>query len=249
MRPIATHAYLTIADDLRQQIVDGTLEPGAQLPPRPEIAARYGVVAATVGHATEVLVREGMLVSRPGVGLFVRPRPEVIRVVRSWYQRPGTGSPWRAAMAELGHVGGWESDSRPCASTPAVAERLGIEPGDEVMRTEYLYTLDDAPAFLAVSYEALARTLGTPITLPEAGPHAGAGVRDRFEVIGLKPTHSEEELYVRTLTQGEAARVGMQPGASILVTQRTYFRNTLRLETADIVFPPPIRPVYQIPVD
>jgi GntR family transcriptional regulator len=90
---------------------------------------------------------------------------------------------------------------------------------------------------------------GTPIMLPEAGPYAGAGVRDRMELIGLKPTHCTEENMARPLTRAEADRLGLTAGLPVLVVERTYFRGEQRLETANIVFPPYIHAVYEIPVD
>jgi GntR family transcriptional regulator len=240
---------MEIADELRRAIVDGSLAAGARIPPAAELAQIHSVARRTAERATEQLQREGLLVSRPGAGLFVRERPDVIRMVRSWYQRPGTGSPWRAAMAELGRAGDWECESTPTSATPAVAERLQIEVGAPVMRTRYLYTLDGDPAFLAVSWEPLDLTMGTPIVLPEDGPHAGAGVRDRMELIGRKPTHCREENLARGLTAEEGERLGLHAGLPVLVVERTYVHPSRPLETADIVFPPHIRAVYEIPVD
>jgi GntR family transcriptional regulator len=244
-----TPAYQRIADQIRQAIVDGRLAPGSKLTPASQLAADYGVVPATVREATNLLLREGLLTSHPGSGLFVREQPEIIRMVRSWYQNPGTGSPWRASMAELGRVGDWESESHAETATPAVAQRLGVQTGARVMVTRYLYTLDGAPAFLATSWEPLELTDGTEIMLPEAGPNAGRGVRDRMEIIGHKPTHCREENLARTLTGDEADRLQMHSGIAVLVVERTYYQDALPLETADVVFPPHIRAVYEIAVD
>lgn len=244
-----TPRYLEIADQLRQAIIDGALPAGSKVDSASQLAKRYGVVPATVREATTLLLREGLLTSTPGSGMFVREQPQVVRMVRSWYQHPGTGSPWRAAMADLGREGGWESATQVAHAVPAVAARLRIAAGDPVMRTRYLYTLDSAPAFLATSWEPLALTEGTPVMLPEAGPYAGRGVRDRMEIIGHKPTYSREENLARTLTADEAARLALHAGMSVLVVERTYMRDELPVETADIVFPPHIRAVYELPVD
>ena len=251
MRAIpATHVYQRIADDLRQAINDGTLAAGSQVKPASQLAAQYGVNPATVREATNLLQLEGLLVSLPGSGLFVREQPEVIRLVRSWYQHPGTGSPWRAAMAELGREGSWRHESAADTASPAVAQRLEVETGARVMRTRYLYTLDGQPAFLAVSWEPLeGLTLGTDIMLPEGGPYAGRGVRDRMDVIGLKPTWCREENLAHTLTGSEAEELGLHAGMAVLKVERTYLHPSRALETADIVFPPHIRAVYEIPVD
>lgn len=225
------------------------LPPGSKLKSAAQLADEYRVVPATVKNATDILQREGLVTSLPGSGLFVRHEPEVIRMVRSWYQNPGSGSPWRASMAELGHDGSWIHSSEVTDASPAVAARLLVDVGDQVMCTRYTYTLDGIPAFLATSWEPLSVTGDTAVMLPEAGPYAGAGVRDRMAAIGFKPTHCVEDNYARPLTRAEAERLGATAGLPVLVVERTYRRDRLCLETADIVFPPSIHAVYEIPVD
>jgi GntR family transcriptional regulator len=85
--------------------------------------------------------------------------------------------------------------------------------------------------------------------LPEGGPNAGRGVRDRFELIGKKPNYCREENLAHTLTEDEGTRLGLHAGMAVLKVERTYMHGELAIETADIVFPPHIRAVYEIPVD
>lgn len=250
MRAIpTTPAYQTIADDLREQIIDGRLAPGQRLPTQAELCERYDVASATAARAIQILLSEGFATSKPGAGVFVRPRPAVMRMVRSWYQRSGTGSPWRAEMAAVGRAGDWESDSRVLEALPAVAERLRIPVGARVMCTRYRFLLDGDPTYLSTSWEPLAITEGTPVMLPEAGPYAGAGVRDRMTAIGHAPTSCTEEVAPRTLTAGEAEKLGLYPGIAVLVVERTYYEGETPLETADIVLPPHYRAVYEIPLE
>jgi DNA-binding GntR family transcriptional regulator len=238
-----------IADDLRQQIIDGDLPPGTRLPTLKELRNRYHVAENTVFNATQLLIGEGLISGKAGAGYYVRPRPTVIRMVRSWYRdAAGKGSPWRADMATQGRNGSWEWQSKPTTATPAVAERLHIAAGDRVMRTAYTFTADGEAVFLSTSWEPMALTLGTEILLPEEGVHAGKGVADRMAVIGHAPTRVDEEIVPRTLTDAEAAKLKLHAGISIVVIQRTYYDGDLPLETADIVLPPHYRAVYQIPV-
>lgn len=249
MRPIADARYEQIADDLRRAIIDGTLPPGTKLPPMRELAATYGVSTRTIVEATRLLLGEGRLTSKQRGGIVVRARPGIVRLARSYYEgAAGKGSPWRADMAAQGRVGDWESHSEPVAATAAIAERLAIEPGARTMRTSYVFRADGEPVYLSTSWESLALTLGTPITLPEAGPHAGAGVQDRMTVIGHKPTRRQEEILPHTLTIAEADLLGLHPGTAAVMVQRTYYDGELPLETADILYPPHVRPVYEGPV-
>jgi len=70
-------AYLQIADDLRAQIRDGSLPPGAPLPSTTRLAAHYGVSLSVVKMAVGILRNEGLLVGQQGKGVFVREGDEV----------------------------------------------------------------------------------------------------------------------------------------------------------------------------
>ncbi|MBS2962583.1 GntR family transcriptional regulator [Actinocrinis puniceicyclus] len=250
MRPIAkTPRYALIADGLRQQIIDGTLAPGSQMPSLAELVERYRVSERTAYEATRILLNEGLTVSRPGAGSFVRSRPDVVRMVRHWYRdAAGKGSPWRAEMAAAGRHGSWIAESTPVPAPPAIAERLQVEPGERLMRTLYVFTADDAPTYLSTSWEPLAVTGGTQIMLPEKGAHSGKGVVDRFGVIGVRITRATEELVPRTLTIAEAEKLRLRAGISVIVIERTYYAGDTPVETANIVLPPSYHAVYEIPV-
>lgn len=250
MRPIAeTYAYQRIADDLRRQILGGTLAPGSQLPSLAELAAHYGVSDRTAYEATKVLAAEGLTLSRSGAPTLVRSLPAAIQLVRSWYRDAPAGSPWRAAMATQGRTGSWDAHSEPTDAPPGIANRLRIEVGDRVMCTEYVFLADGEPTYLSTSWEPLALTRGTPVLLPEQGPHAGLGVADRMALIGHPPTRAVEEIAPpRTLSGQEAAKLKLRAGIPVTVIERTYWQDELPLETADIVVPPPYRLLYEFPV-
>lgn len=248
VRPTTTPAYQRIADDLRTAIISGQLAPGSRLKPAATLASEYGVVPTTVRQATTLLLAEGLLDSKPGAGLYVRARPSVTRMVRSWYQRPGTGSPWRAEMAAAGRDGDWRFATEFVPAPPAIAERLRIEPTADTVRTAYTFTLDGTPTYLSVSWEPLELTRGTPVMMPESGPYAGAGVRDRMAAIGHAPTRVEEVVRPHTLTAAQAQELGLHPGIACIAVERTYYEGAMPLETADIVLPPHYRAVYEIPL-
>lgn len=250
MRPIATTPkYELIADDLRTQIIDGTLAPGARIPSLAELMARYDVSERTAYEATRVLLNEGLTTSKPGSGSFVRDRPSIVRMVRHWYRdNAGKGSPWRAEMAAAGRHGSWNAKSTPLGAPPAIAERLQIAAGERVMRTSYTFTADSVPTYLSTSWEPLSITAGTEIMIPEEGKHKGKGVVDRFDTIGVQITRATEELVPRALTIAEAQQLRLRSGISVIVIERTYYAGETPVETANIVLPPHYHAVYQIPV-
>ncbi|MFE2868778.1 GntR family transcriptional regulator [Embleya sp. NPDC059259] len=232
-------AYRRIANDLRNRIGAGEFAAGGgALPSRFELCAHYGVSETVARQAVHVLVSEGWAITRPGAGTFVRERPEVTRILRTPRPERGRGSPFRADMEDRGHSGTWRSKSSTTTAPPEVAERLGIDPGDRVMRTVYVFLADDEPVMLSTSWEPLAITGATPILLPEEGPLAGKGVVDRMAAIGVRVAESSEVVSTRPASADEAERLGEPLGAPVLTIERTYWDTDGRpVETADIVVP------------
>jgi molybdate-binding protein/DNA-binding transcriptional regulator YhcF (GntR family) len=66
-----THLYQQIAEALRQQIMQGDLQPGDKLPPVREMRTRWNCTIGTVQHAYRELARQGLITSRPGQGTRV----------------------------------------------------------------------------------------------------------------------------------------------------------------------------------
>ncbi|GAA4225414.1 GntR family transcriptional regulator [Actinomadura meridiana] len=234
---MSQHAYLRIADDLRQRIIEGRLAPGDRVPSRHELAREHGVSDRVAVEAVRLLVAEGYVESRTGSGTFVRRRPEVKRLTRSWYRAHGRAdSPFRADMVAQGRTGTWRSASDAGEATPGVAERLGIAEGDPVMVTRYIFLADGQPVMLSTSWEPLKLTRGTPVMLPEEGPYAGAGVVTRMRAIGQEVSLASEVVSARAVLADEAGRLDEPMGSIVMVVQRTY-SGERPVETADIVVP------------
>ncbi len=70
MRP---PAYQLLADELRADITSGRLQPGARLPPEPELCVQTGVSRSTVREALRLLASQHLIVTTRGVtgGSFV----------------------------------------------------------------------------------------------------------------------------------------------------------------------------------
>jgi molybdate-binding protein/DNA-binding transcriptional regulator YhcF (GntR family) len=63
--------YQKIAEAIRQQILNQTLQPGDRLPSVREMAAQWDCTIGTVQRAYEELAQQGLVVSRPGQGTHV----------------------------------------------------------------------------------------------------------------------------------------------------------------------------------
>lgn len=244
-------AYLRIADDLRRRIVEGRLAPGDKVPSRHELAREYEVSDRVAVEAVRLLVSEGYVESRSGSGTYVRRRPQFRRLTRSWYgeARDRASSPFRADMESHGRAGAWRSSSEKTTATAAIAERLEIPEGAEVMRTRYTFMADDEPVMASTSWEPLELTRGTPIMLPEEGPYAGAGVVARMRAIGIEVAQATEVVTARPILAQEAESLSEPVGTTVMVIQRTY-SGERPVETADIIVPVDrYELAYTIPVD
>src|SRR5262245_50564203 len=67
--------YLTIAEALAEDVAQGTLRPGSQLPTHRELAERLGVTVGTVSRAYAEAARRGLISGEVGRGTFIRARP------------------------------------------------------------------------------------------------------------------------------------------------------------------------------
>src|SRR5271154_2542604 len=74
--------------DLRRQIHEGILGPGALLPSEPEVAREYGVSRQTARTALQTLEREGLVIVRPRRGRVVRSSSQRLRWHLSEFERP-----------------------------------------------------------------------------------------------------------------------------------------------------------------
>ena len=63
--------YVQIADSIREQILRGALRDGDQLTSTTEYATTYRINPATAGKAFAILVDEGLVEKRRGIGMFV----------------------------------------------------------------------------------------------------------------------------------------------------------------------------------
>ncbi|MEV6106506.1 GntR family transcriptional regulator [Streptomyces sp. NPDC051940] len=228
-------AYLRVAGDLRKKIVEGDLPPHSRLPSQARIREEYGVSDTVALEARKVLMAEGLVEGRSGSGTYVREQPVPRRISRTGYRIIGDSSPFRQEQTDERVAGSWESTSAQAAAGREVAERLGIEAGDRVMRTEYLFRAGGEPVMRSISYEPLALTGRTPVMLPEEGPLAGQGVVERMAAIDVIVDNVLEEVSARPGLAEETLPLGGFPGQLVLVVSRTFFASGRAVETADIV--------------
>ncbi|MEU4568925.1 GntR family transcriptional regulator [Micromonospora sp. NPDC023956] len=244
--------YQRVVDDLRSRILSGDLGPGDKLPTERELQQRWGFSTTIIKHALTLLRGEGLIEGRRGSGNYVRDRTRLVRHAhsRDMRQRVGSTSPFARDTHAAGRQPTWKAESEKIPAPPRIAERLGIQPGDPVMRTTYRYLADDVPIQLADSYEPLTVTGGTPVEYPERGPVIG--VVARMDFIGVAIDRFVEEVTTRPAMPEEADALALdrRGGRWVIAIERTYYAGRTAVETADIVFPGDrYRLVYEMPID
>src|SRR5215475_3058899 len=133
----AEHPHRQIAAALRERIRRGDWGAGERLPSIPALASQYGVAKQTVQRTIDQLRVEGLLITRPGSGTFVRgTRRRLNRLSRGRY---GAHRGYHADLAqryrqELLSVGR-------APAPPEVADAFGVADGTELVVRRHLVTV------------------------------------------------------------------------------------------------------------
>jgi GntR family transcriptional regulator len=216
-----------VADDVRLKIERGDWLPGHRLPSFDELAATHGCSLAVVRKAIDLLKQQGLIVTIQGSGTFVRQRSMVQRhgierYSRSLWKAGKTAlvAPAKTAGAEVSqHIRALEEVPAP----PAVAERLGVEPGAPVWVRRRTTAVDGRPNQLADSYYELAVVRDTAIMEADTGPGGGFA---RLEDAGYELAEIVEELATRMPTGPETVALQLPPGTPVMDLTRTVYDTT-----------------------
>ncbi|HYN92356.1 MAG TPA: GntR family transcriptional regulator, partial [Pilimelia sp.] len=106
----AEFPHRQIATQIRAQVRRGDWAPGERLPAIPTIAQNYGVAKQTVQRAIDQLRVEGLLITKPGSGTYVRgTRRRLNRLARGRYgshrgYHSDLAARYRQYLAEVGRA-------------------------------------------------------------------------------------------------------------------------------------------------
>ena len=117
--------YLRVVADIRRQIVDGSLPPGAPIPSRAQLTRKYGVGETAARHALRVLAAEGLIVGRVGSGHYVREQPccsPCTAGASTTTTPPSAPTSSRRAPGPPG-----TGAAEPADATPDIAQRLRLD--------------------------------------------------------------------------------------------------------------------------
>jgi GntR family transcriptional regulator len=207
--------YRQIADQLRTAIYEREFPPGAQLPSERDLVLRFGTAPQTVRQALNVLKSEGLVIGRPGRGVFVREKPPLIHRLHA-ARRFVTEAREQGRSADV-RLLGVETTS----PAPEVAERLNLDTDAQVVVRRYLLLVDDDPFQLSESHFPAHLAKGTALASPE-NVTPGAIDRDLIDRHGLAAARYVDELTVRMPLTDEVRALRLLPGTPVAMVLRTY---------------------------
>jgi DNA-binding GntR family transcriptional regulator len=218
-----TSLYAQIAADLRDKIKDGTYGPGALLPGRKEIAARYGVSTITAQNALALLSRDGYARAIKGRGLVVRRKPTRLTVPGWLYATPTAdgsflgGGFLGSGMLDLHQLDVYQEVAPGHIAAP-------LQSGNDlvwVRRAIHSPPADPEPVQIHHSWltglgDDAATALGTH---DPAMPWPGAVQQVTGRTISTVQQHTQ----ARAASPFEAGTFGIRDGAAVLVSHLTTY--------------------------
>jgi DNA-binding GntR family transcriptional regulator len=156
------YLYSDVARQLRKRIEERVYMPGGKLPSMSELCASFDVSAITVRNALRELAQEGLISGHQGLGVFVKEKGQIHRVL--------AGSPQRSIGDEIARAGfRARLEEISCIEFKAdqeIAKYLRIRRGTRMLRHEKMTFADDEP--VALHIVTLTADLGRKLR-PEIG--------------------------------------------------------------------------------
>lgn len=137
--------YHQLYEILRGKILHGEWRPGDMIPPEPELIERYEVSRTTVRQVLDMLVNEGLIYRQQGRGTFVaHPTLEqaLVRIVSFTEDMRQRGFKPSTRVLSSGLV----------QAPNTIAQKLEVEPGEELARLERLRLADGEPMSIEESH-------------------------------------------------------------------------------------------------
>jgi DNA-binding GntR family transcriptional regulator len=211
-----------ISTDLRKQIQEGSLGPGALLPSEPELAREYNVSRQTARSALQALEREGLVIVRPRRGRVVRSNQR-LRWHLSEFERPDhtvltTSDAWETDIESQGHDP-TRQDLEVARIVPPdrIATRLNLDPRTDiaVVRRHVRY-IDGKPAIISDDYFDERIVEGTELAEPEDTTRENI-----LAEAGYEQVYDIDEIITRMPTPAEVERLSISTGTPVAEHIRT----------------------------
>ncbi len=206
-----TPLYVQLMDELEASIRNGVYKPGDKIMTEAEMAREYGVSLITVRKAVGSLMEKGLVVRKQGKGTFVT-KPKYSRNMKKLQS-------FTEMCEQMGvKPGARVLENRLIAADKKVADRLGIEPGSNVVYISRLRLADGEPVQVEKSYFPLKYAF-----LLEEDLNNGSMFECLKEKAGAKVASSEKMIELCRATAEEAALMDVKKGDYLLFVKSTAY--------------------------
>lgn len=201
-----------LKDDILQLITDDGMRPGDQLPTEPELAEHFGVSRSTIREALKLLEQDGLVNAIQGRGRFLSALGSLS------IERPVT---IYESITEMLQGLGYEVTNVVLSvdedvADAAVADALGIDEGDPVIRLVRLRLGGDEPMVLSINVVRRAALPG-----PIAYRDWGVSVTKTLEGHGHAIVSSVARISAANLPEEYAAKFDLAKYDPWLVVEET----------------------------
>ena len=206
-----TPLYVQLMEELETSIRNGVYKPGDKIMTEAEMAKEYGVSLITVRKAVGSLMEKGLVVRKQGKGTFVT-KPKFSRNMRKLQS-------FTEMCEQMGvKPGARVLENRLTAADKKVSDRLGIEPGSNVVYISRLRLADGEPVQVEKSYFPLKYAF-----LLDEDLNNGSMFECLKEKAGAKVASSEKMIELCRATAEEAALMDVKKGEYLLFVQSTAY--------------------------
>ena len=206
-----TPLYVQLMEELETSIRNGVYKPGDKIMTEAEMAKEYGVSLITVRKAVGSLMEKGLVVRKQGKGTFVT-KPKYSRNMKKLQS-------FTEMCEQMGvKPGAQVLENRLIMADKKVADRLGIEPGSNVVYISRLRLADGEPVQVEKSYFPLKYAF-----LLEEDLDNGSMFECLKEKAGAKVASSEKMIELCRATAEEAALMDVKKGDYLLFVKSTAY--------------------------
>jgi GntR family transcriptional regulator len=209
-------SYVTLAREVRKQILQGRYADGRRLPTEAELSAQFQVSRQTVRRAFYDLVSEGMVYRVPGRGTFAAPRD-------------GT---YVRQFGSIDDLMGLSADTRMDVIAPLRRQVEVTAAGRLRLSSDVVYTLAFRRSHQGTPFCLTVVSLppAAGLSLASAAELAAEGATSDVTIIGLLDTRldapiteAEQSITVALADDSTAGALGCAAGEPLLRIDRLYF--------------------------
>lgn len=237
--------YRQLADQIRQLIDDGTLQPGEEIQSEQTIAAAVELSRDSVRKALGVLAGEALIVRRHGFPTRVAERhtARILSAGRYAHElellRAGGTHPLTSAFTEE-HGIDWgdytvDVDVSREKATSRDAELLQVKRGSPILRRTFRKRIAGEPVQLQRSAMPWDLAGGTPVADPGRQPWPGGTVAELYSLgLDISGTTVPEDVEARMARDEERSALHMPAPGPVLTVVRVFWSGGRPVETSRV---------------